>query len=442
MSQAPFPSTVVIVGAGIFGLATALAISRRHPSCSITVVDRLTPPVEDGSSVDTTRVIRTDYADPIYAQLASEAQKKIEEDPDLSQYYFRQSMTFACDGQPGRFFDVWKKGLENVRRQKQSSSSSVVEMTSPEEVFRRIHGADARLLPEEELGRERKWNVGYCNLDDAFIDAEECVRIYYERCQAQPNITFQCGTIVQRICTGTDGRATGVVLTDGRTLPAELTLVAAGAWSNTLVFLEGLAYSSAIEVAWLKVTEEEVEQWKNMAITTNLSTGFNIFPPYRGEIKCLRRSPGYCNTESIPHPEDPSTTIEVSVPRTIVTNPSDVIPADAEAALRDNLRELMPSLADRPFDRTKLCWISQTLTADFIIAPHPRIANLHVATGGSAHAWKFLPIIGNLVLDSMEGRLDAELARKWAWAKEGLDGGNAPRIDGKVQELRDVVRSQ
>lgn len=56
--MATFPSTVIIVGAGIFGLSTALAVSRRHPGCSVTVVDRLTPPVEDGSSVDTTRCIR------------------------------------------------------------------------------------------------------------------------------------------------------------------------------------------------------------------------------------------------------------------------------------------------------------------------------------------------------------------------------------------------
>ncbi|KAL1979787.1 hypothetical protein VTN96DRAFT_5194 [Rasamsonia emersonii] len=433
--MATFPSTVIIVGAGIFGLSTALAVSRRHPGCSVTVVDRLTPPVEDGSSVDTTRCIRADYADSIYAQLASDAQKKIEADPELSRYYFKQGMTFVCDGQPGRFFDIWNKGLENVKQ----SNSSVVEIPSPEDVFRRIHGQDADLVPEEQLGRERKWKVGYCNLDDAFIDAEECVRIYYERCSQQPHVTFQCGTPVERIAIA-NGRATGVVLTDGTVLPAELTLVAAGAWSNTLVFLEGLAYSSAIEVAWLKVTEEEADRWKNMSITTNLSTGFNIFPPYRGEIKCLRRSPGYCNTETIPHPEDRSKTIEVSVPRTIVTNPGDVIPADAEAALRDNLRELMPSLADREFDRTKLCWISQTLTADFIIAPHPRIANLHIATGGSAHAWKFLPIIGDLVLYSMEGRLDSELAKKWAWGRDGMDGGNAPRMDGKAQELRDVVR--
>ena len=56
--MADFPSSVIIVGAGVFGLSTALAINRRFPSTSVTVVDRYTPPVPDATSVDTSRIIR------------------------------------------------------------------------------------------------------------------------------------------------------------------------------------------------------------------------------------------------------------------------------------------------------------------------------------------------------------------------------------------------
>jgi sarcosine oxidase/L-pipecolate oxidase len=71
------------------------------------------------------------------------------------------------------------------------------------------------------------------------------------------------------------------------------------------------------------------------------------------------------------------------------------------------------------------------------------VRGVHLATGGSAHAWKFLPVIGDLVVDSMEGKLSQELAQKWAYAK-GMAGSdhNAPRMDGKPEELRDVVRSR
>lgn len=86
--------------------------------------------------------------------------------------------------------------------------------------------------------------------------------------------------------------------------------------------------------------------------------------------------------------------------------------------------------------------ICTTPTADFLLAPHPRIAGIHLATGGSAHAWKFLPIMGDLVVNSIEGVLLPELAKKWSYWR-GTDGGddNAPRMDGEPEELRDVVRS-
>ncbi|OAA54077.1 FAD dependent oxidoreductase [Niveomyces insectorum RCEF 264] len=440
----------IIIGAGIFGLSTALAIARRQPSASVTVVERLTPPVEDGTSVDTTRCIRADYGDPAYARLAAESQRLIEQDAGLCPFYHKQGMTFVCDGKPGRFFDIWQNGLDNVLRSQ--PAATVVKLPTPENVFASIHGTGSAVPPNEALGRPRQWNMGYCNREDAFIDARESVRVYYERCLQQPCIRFACGVPVRRIETVLSSSlpsartAHGVRLEDGRLLTADTVLVAAGAWSNSLVDLEGLAYSSAIEVAWVKVTPDEAERWKAMSITTNLSTGFNIFPPYNGEIKMLRRSPGYCNTISMPHPEAEasaagSSSVRISYPRTTVSHPADGFPRDAERALRDNLRELMPSLADRPFCRTKLCWLSQTSSADFIIAPHPRIRGLHLATGGSAHAWKFLPVIGDLVLDSMEGILDPVLADKWRYGKTGTDGGNAPRMQGKPQEIRDVVGS-
>ena len=53
------PSRVIIIGAGVFGLSTALAISSRYPDTTVIVVDRMTPPVKDGTSVDTTRCIRS-----------------------------------------------------------------------------------------------------------------------------------------------------------------------------------------------------------------------------------------------------------------------------------------------------------------------------------------------------------------------------------------------
>lgn len=46
------------------------------------------------------------------------------------------------------------------------------------------------------------------------------------------------------------------------------------------------------------------------------------------------------------------------------------------------------------------------------------------------------------MVDSIEGVLSPELVEKWSYDK-GTKGGddNAPRMDGKPEELRDVVRA-
>ena len=326
-------------------------------------VEALNRETDTGASVLCTvirLILPADYTDPIYARLAKASQKLIRDDPGLQQYTFRQGMTFVCDGLPSRFTDGWDIQFESAKSP--SNAEHTVEMSTRGEVYQRIHGKNSQPPSTADLGGKSRWNKAYCNLDAAFIDAKECIQVYYDRCLKLPSITFRCGSAVNHINI-LDGKSEGVTMEDGSTIKADLVIVAAGAWSNKLVYLGNRIYPIGHEVAWIKVTPEEEARWKNMSITTNMSTGLNLFPPYHGEIKILRRSPGYINTITVAHPEDPSKTLQISHPRTIVNNPTDVIPADAEAAMRENLREIMPPLAHRPFDRTKICWYV-TITLD------------------------------------------------------------------------------
>lgn len=52
---------------------------------------------------------------------------------------------------------------------------------------------------------------------------------------------------------------------------------------------------------------------------------------------------------------------------------------------------------------------------DFIVTHHPEYSGLFVATGGSGHAYKFLPVLGDKVVDALEGTLDKKLRDSWAW---------------------------
>lgn len=74
---------------------------------------------------------------------------------------------------------------------------------------------------------------------------------------------------------------------------------------------------------------------------------------------------------------------------------------------------------------------------------HPKVKGLYLATGGSAHGFKFLPIIGKYVVDMLESKLDPMFADKWAWrpgrqhVKRGPDPH--PNPERELSEFEDFA---
>lgn len=52
---------------------------------------------------------------------------------------------------------------------------------------------------------------------------------------------------------------------------------------------------------------------------------------------------------------------------------------------------------------------------NFLIGSHPDHESLKVAVGGSAHGFKFLPVIGKYIVQMLEGNLEPEIQQKWKW---------------------------
>lgn len=71
---------------------------------------------------------------------------------------------------------------------------------------------------------------------------------------------------------------------------------------------------------------------------------------------------------------------------------------------------------------------------NFLIDHHPNSANLFLATGGCGHGFKFFPIIGEKIVDAIEGTLAPRLREKWKWRAEPVKGFEAtddPSRSGK-----------
>ena len=60
---------------------------------------------------------------------------------------------------------------------------------------------------------------------------------------------------------------------------------------------------------------------------------------------------------------------------------------------------------------------------NFRICQYPKAKNLFIATVGSNHGFKFLPVIGKYVADLVEGKLGQEWVDLWKW-KFGLKPDN------------------
>jgi sarcosine oxidase/L-pipecolate oxidase len=77
-----------------------------------------------------------------------------------------------------------------------------------------------------------------------------------------------------------------------------------------------------------------------------------------------------------------------------------------------------------------------TPNQDWVICPHPGAQSLYVASGGSFHGWKFLPIIGKYITQMLDGELDEHKAGRWAWDRPNEGANCASYLPSR--DLKDI----
>lgn len=96
--------TYLIVGAGCFGASTALALKRALPAADVTLVDRTPFPCPFAAAHDLNKIIRAEYEDPFYMDLAREAQHEWRTNPTFNPYYHETGVLRACSGSTGQHY--------------------------------------------------------------------------------------------------------------------------------------------------------------------------------------------------------------------------------------------------------------------------------------------------------------------------------------------------
>ncbi|KAH3303113.1 hypothetical protein KXW39_002057 [Aspergillus fumigatus] len=404
---------VVIIGAGVFGLSTALNITQ-DGFTAITVLDRHMPPVPDGSSNDISRVIRFDYGDPVYAQLGKEAYELWNTSPEYADSFHRTPCVWTAQ-RTGPAGLVQAGGSDFIRKTKEILTRMGAEwhgLADAAELNARFPAVSGTPIGE---GFE-----GFYNNAAGWADAGVAMAGLRDRCIAA-GVSFVTGPHgqVTELEKSSDGRITAVKTADGGRITADKFILATGAWTASLIPSWNSMVATAQIVGFVRLTPQEVRALKDLPIIFNLSTGFFSFPPHEktGYLKVACHSFGYTLSSSQQISSPPSQAISAR---------ANFIPEEGRQRLLAGLKEILPQLVERGFEKTCLCWYNETPTGDFIFDYHPDHPNLFIATGGTGHAFKFLPNIGKYIAKSFQRQLSPELTEKWRFHTEYKD---SPRED-------------
>jgi sarcosine oxidase/L-pipecolate oxidase len=377
--------TVLIVGAGTFGASTAYHLSKQYKDTSrITIIDRWdinsSLGEKQAAAIDTNRIIRTDYESHLYCNLANEAIHfwfwSI-----AVQGHFHKTGWVVLDKKDGGFGDA-------IRR-----------------TFCERGGDYTRDLELEELDKyavtkgikSERYGKGYFNREAGWCDAEKATQSF-TKVALELGVKRVTGD-VQELLLGADQRSlAGVRLKDGRVVKADKIVLAAGAWTSSLMSpledilkireqdrIERQITAVGRVSAYYTLNEGDTQGMIDEAIPVIVIGGeVDIIPPSQPN-RTLKIND--LKTEIINKVTTPSGH-SITVPSR--RNQNDV-PEKLKRESEQVMHNAMPewTRSRRP-DRWRICYDAVTPTEDWLMCQHPhqQLANLYLAVGGSFHSYK------------------------------------------------------
>ena len=428
---------ILIVGAGIFGTSTAYHLSKTHtkPS-SIAVIDRTPFPPDHAASTDINKIVRPDYSSRFYMDLAYEAIEAWDTWPELKGKGFYHRTGWLNLREKGN--DLADRIRQNFRDRGHDPTSDV----SLQEVRHICGGIFAKTNLE---GMEQ----AYWNQEAGWCDAASATAELMKEAVGK-GVQYITGD-VQKLKLGGSG-VEGVYTSDGKLLRAKQILLASGAWTSMIMTstedaleiselqrVERQLSAAAVCVSHYKLSKKEIHQLRKMPVVIYGDLG-DCQPPPANQLLKLTWAPSLTNT--VRTASGHRITVPPDRDQHIV---SEKLKRETRKAIS---HQVLPQYTrDRPEEYWRLCWDAVSPSQDHLITkhPHPSLGNLFFAVGGSFHSYKFLPIIGNYVINVLNGRSNgAEKDVHWAW-KTDIDGlEDRPGAHEKAapkMELRDMEDS-
>ncbi len=374
--------SIIVVGAGIFGVTAALELHRRGHAVSL--FDPGPLPHPNAASTDISKAIRMDYgADELYMALTEQALEGWEAWNRRwgEELYHQVGVLFVTrdEMRPGGFEHESFVLLQKRGHRPQGLNSATLKARFP-------------------AWAAEKYPDGYYNPRGGWAESGKVVARLIEEARAAGVALREGLTFKQVLEEGS--RAAGIVTTDDQAHRADCVVIAAGAWTPALLpHLSDVMWATGQPVLHFRPQNPADYQAARFPVwgADISNTGWYGFPVTPdGTLKVANHGPG-----RRVHPADPRA----------------VAPSD-EARFREFFRDTFPGLAGAPLIGSRLCLYCDTWDGNFWIDHDPQREGLVVAAGDSGHGFKFAPALGGLIADVVERKPNPYAAR-FAWRSRG-----------------------
>ncbi|MEY2542622.1 MAG: hypothetical protein QOE81_83 [Verrucomicrobiota bacterium] len=376
--------TVIVVGAGINGVTSAIELKKRGHK--VVLVDPGPLPHPLAASTDISKAVRAAYGpDEDYTALADrciELWRKWNAEFGIELYH-EIGVLFVCQKpmEPGEFEYESCRVLEKHGHRFERFDSFT------------FHERFPAFDPD-------RFQDGFFDPGAGYVESGRVVATLIEYAKAR-GIELRQGKFTA--LHESDGRVEGVVLEDQQRISGDAVVMATGAWTPYLLpFTKTFLRSTAHPVFHLRPKQPNFflpERFPFFGADIS-TTGYYGFPLNQGVVKIANHGPG---REMSPDSD-----------KRVVTR-------EDENNLRKFLRSTIPALVDAPIIYTRVCMYCDTNDGDFWIAPDPDRPNLTIATGDCGHGFKFAPVFGELIADAVEGKANP-LLQKFRWRPEIKSG--------------------
>jgi glycine/D-amino acid oxidase-like deaminating enzyme len=359
---------ILIVGAGIFGASAALELRRRGHT--VTLVDPGPLPHPEASSTDVSKIVRADYGgDSFYSRFALDCIPEWHRwNSQAGRKLYHETGFLLLAGERMR-----AGGFEHDSREVMKSLRLDVERMDGERLRSRFPAWTSDRYPD-----------GYFNPRAGWVESADVVA-WLLTLAREAGVVLREGQRMESLLEK-GSRVAGIVTDRGVEHRAEIVVVAAGAWTPTLLPWMSDALQCVGQPV-LHFRPDDAEPYRP-----------DRFPPWAADIA----KSGWYGFPTLPDGTMKVANHGAGIP--VDPREERVLPAGTDERFSDFLADTFPDLAGSPIIGRRLCLYCDSWDGDFWIDWDPSREGFLVATGGSGHGFKFAPLIGAVISDRIEGK--------------------------------------